>query len=98
MYIIGFCDSLIDMLYQYVDNFDGIVGLRINDVRLVGCLTLVAILALAIVGMDWVTRVSLKFKKCNDVINVWGSTCTTPSPQPQVLPLVLPVFLFDIVV
>ena len=30
----------------------------VNDIRLVGTLTLILILILAIVGMDWVTRVS----------------------------------------
>ena len=58
MYIIGFCDALIDMLNQYVPDFEGILGLRINDVRMIGSITLVLILGLAIVGMDWVTRVS----------------------------------------
>ena len=61
MYIIGFCDSLIDMLDQYVDNYTGILDVRINDVRLIGTISLVCILALAIVGMDWVTRVSVNF-------------------------------------
>jgi hypothetical protein len=32
---------------------------RINDIRLIACVTLVGILALAIVGMDWVTRVQM---------------------------------------
>ena len=32
---------------------------RINDIRLIACVTLIAILALAIVGMDWVTRVQM---------------------------------------
>ena len=32
---------------------------RLNNVRIIGTITLVAVLALAIVGMDWVTRVQL---------------------------------------
>ena len=61
MYVIGFCDSLLDMLNAYVPGFDGIVATsedRGNDVRLIGCVVLVLILGLAVVGMDWVTRVS----------------------------------------
>ncbi len=61
MYVIGFCDSLFDMLFEYVEGFNGIVATpenRLNDVRLIGCCTLVAILALAVVGMEWVTRVT----------------------------------------
>ena len=38
------------MAYQF-DSF------RLHDVRLIGSVTLVVILALAIVGMEWVTRV-----------------------------------------
>lgn len=58
-YLIGFCDSLIDMLFEYHGGFNGIVGEeRVNDVRLIGAVTLVLILILAIVGMEWVTRVS----------------------------------------
>ena len=60
MYIIGFCDSLIDMLHEYIHGFTGIISTdRNNDIRLIGCVVLVLILGLAIVGMDWVTRVSL---------------------------------------
>lgn len=61
MYIIGFCDALLGMLGEYIDGFDWISGSKINDVRWIGCITLVCILALAIVGMDWVTRVMLEF-------------------------------------
>lgn len=61
MYIIGFCESLMDMLEQYLTHFNGIVDSveRINDIRLIGSISLVLILGLAIVGMDWVTRVQM---------------------------------------
>ncbi|KAK8750030.1 hypothetical protein OTU49_015196 [Cherax quadricarinatus] len=57
-YIIGFCNSLQDMMKDYFNGsqiFDG----GVNDTRLVGTITLIAVLALAIVGMDWVTRVQM---------------------------------------
>ncbi len=80
-YLIGFCDSILDMIAEYNEDFNGIVGTldaRENDIRkakirpkqfiffsicnsplrLIGAGTLVAILLLAVVGMDWVTRVS----------------------------------------
>ena len=61
MYTIGFCESLIDMLNQYIPTFEGIVDAtnRTNDVRLIGTITLILVLGLAIVGMEWVTRVQL---------------------------------------
>ena len=58
MYTIGFCDSLLDMLYEYIPGFTGVVSEnRTNDIRLIGTITVIAVLLLAVVGMDWVTRV-----------------------------------------
>ncbi|KAF2343934.1 Amino acid permease/ SLC12A domain, partial [Trinorchestia longiramus] len=54
-YVIGFVESLQDMLFDYFDvtMIDG----GVNDIRAVGTGVLIALMALAIVGMDWVTRV-----------------------------------------
>ncbi|XP_068225470.1 bumetanide-sensitive sodium-(potassium)-chloride cotransporter-like isoform X2 [Palaemon carinicauda] len=57
-YIIGFCDSLKDML-KYEFNGTIIIDGGVNDTRVVGTVTLIAVLGLAIVGMDWVTRVQM---------------------------------------
>jgi hypothetical protein len=51
-----------DMLDEYVDGFidTGIIDPNPNhpnDVRLVGTIALIAVLILAVVGMDWVARV-----------------------------------------
>ena len=62
VYLIGFCDALLDMLGQYLTGYNGIIAFpadRVNDVRLIGSISLVMILGLAIVGMDWVTRVQI---------------------------------------
>merc|ERR1719391_1790769 len=60
MYVIGFCDSLMDMLHAYIDDFQYIVSPdRTNDIRLIGVITVICVLLLAIVGMDWVTRVQI---------------------------------------
>ncbi|XP_047122244.1 bumetanide-sensitive sodium-(potassium)-chloride cotransporter-like [Schistocerca piceifrons] len=56
MYIVGFCESLQDLLRGYSLT---IVDGDINDIRIVGIITLVAILILALVGMDWVTRTQM---------------------------------------
>ena len=64
MYTIGFAEALLDMFQAYIPSWNGIVdhhyletGFRTNDVRIIGCCTIVMILVLALVGMDWVTRV-----------------------------------------
>jgi len=61
MYIIGFCEALFDMLKLDDIGMTGItgIGFGLNDTRLIGCVTLVALGVLAVVGMDWVTRVQI---------------------------------------
>lgn len=59
-YIIGFVDSLLDMLKENINGFNGFVDTidhRLNDMRWIGAVTLTLVLVLAIVGMEWVTRV-----------------------------------------
>jgi hypothetical protein len=58
MYLIGFCESLLDCMKQY-GGIQGITTLRLNDIRIIGISGLVAILVLALVGMDWITRVQI---------------------------------------
>ena len=60
-YVIGFCDALVDMLYDYgPEDFDGIISEnRANDIRVIGTVVCIAVVGLAIVGMDWVTRVQI---------------------------------------
>ena len=49
------------MLTQYIYGFEGIIDStnRLNDIRLIGSIIMVGILGLAIIGMDWVSRVEL---------------------------------------
>ena len=58
MYLIGFCESLLDCMQQY-GNISGITSLRLNDIRIIATLGLVAILVLVLVGMAWITRVQI---------------------------------------
>jgi hypothetical protein len=46
-----------------VDGEHEVTGLRFNDVRIIGSATLVLILVLAIIGMEWVTRLQ-KLRSC----------------------------------
>eukprot|EP00092_Neocalanus_flemingeri_P012452 GFUD01013425.1.p1 GENE.GFUD01013425.1~~GFUD01013425.1.p1 ORF type:complete len:1079 (+),score=254.39 GFUD01013425.1:143-3379(+) len=81
MYIIGFAESFLDMFQDYVPGWQGIVDpdfkkFRTNDVRIIGSVTLVGILVLAIVGMDWVTRVQkalLVLLMCSQVDFIIGT-------------------------
>jgi len=58
-YTLGFVDNVFDLIYD-VSDFGGFVATpddRLNDIRWIGTIVLVLILGLAIVGMDWVTKV-----------------------------------------
>jgi K-Cl cotransporter len=64
-YTIGFCDNILDIVFDLAPDFKGIIPYdedcksecRLNDLRIMGTPVIVGILCLAIVGMDWVTRV-----------------------------------------
>ncbi len=61
MYVIGFCESALDVLAQCLDGFDGFVSAspseRADDLRLLGAVTLVGITAVALLGVGLVSRV-----------------------------------------
>jgi solute carrier family 12 sodium/potassium/chloride transporter 2 len=57
MYIVGFCESLNDLLKA--NNWGQLIDGGSNDIRVIGIGVLVAILVLAFVGMDWVTRTQM---------------------------------------
>ena len=60
METLGFCESLLDCLVRYIFGFESILSVgRLNDLRLLGVISLICLLALAIGGMDWVTRVQV---------------------------------------
>ena len=55
MYVIGFCDSLKALLANEFDSYP--IGGGDNFVRVIGCGSIVVILGIAVVGMNWVSRV-----------------------------------------
>ena len=56
VYIIGFVESLRDLLEDNIKDFS-LMGAEDHDTRLLGSVTLVVLLAVTLVGMEWVTRV-----------------------------------------
>jgi solute carrier family 12 (sodium/potassium/chloride transporter), member 2 len=42
-----------------MEEFSGITDERLNDIRIIGVASLVAILILAITGLNWITRVQI---------------------------------------
>jgi len=85
MYIVGFAESLLDCLQEYVPSWTGLVdqdlNFRMNDVRIIGSVTLILIMLLGILGMDWVTRVQkllLLLLICSQLDFVIGSFLPRP--------------------
>lgn len=57
MYVVGFCESLQDLLKV---NGLQIVDGGVNDIRIVGCITLVILTFIVIVGLEWEAKVITK--------------------------------------
>ncbi|XP_050068324.1 bumetanide-sensitive sodium-(potassium)-chloride cotransporter [Anopheles maculipalpis] len=56
MYVVGFCESMIDLLASFgVSIVDGAV----NDVRIIGCITIVILLCIVVVGMEWEAKAQI---------------------------------------
>lgn len=54
MYVVGFCESLQDLLKV---NGLRIVDSGVNDIRIVGCTTLIVLTVIVIVGLEWEAKV-----------------------------------------
>jgi solute carrier family 12 sodium/potassium/chloride transporter 2 len=58
MYVVGFCESLIDLLTSYdLQIVDG----GINDMRIMGSITVMVLLCIVVVGMEWEAKVITLF-------------------------------------
>ncbi|XP_011267934.2 bumetanide-sensitive sodium-(potassium)-chloride cotransporter [Camponotus floridanus] len=56
MYVVGFCESLIDCLNSF--NLC-IVDCGITDIRIVGCLTIVVLLIIVVIGLEWEAKAQI---------------------------------------
>lgn len=55
MYVVGFCESMLDLLNSLgVSIVDG----GIQDVRIIGSITILILLVIVVVGMEWEAKVS----------------------------------------
>ncbi|KAK2151035.1 hypothetical protein LSH36_378g01015 [Paralvinella palmiformis] len=55
MYVVGFAETIRDLLEHY----DCLMVDHINDVRIIGLITIVLLLAVALIGMEWEARAQI---------------------------------------
>jgi solute carrier family 12 sodium/potassium/chloride transporter 2 len=58
MYVVGFCESMLDLLKS---NDLQIVDGGINDMRIMGSITVMFLLCIVVVGMEWESKVITLF-------------------------------------
>lgn len=60
MYIVGFCESLLDLLKSFgLEIIDGAV----QDTRIIGSITVMILLIIVVIGMEWEAKVEF-INKC----------------------------------
>lgn len=58
MYVVGFCESMMDLLRSFgMQIIDG----DVQDVRIIGSLTIVVLLLIVVIGMEWEAKVGQQF-------------------------------------
>lgn len=58
MYVVGFCESMLDLLGSFsLQIVDG----GIQDVRIIGSITIVVLLLIVVIGMEWEAKVSCDY-------------------------------------
>lgn len=55
MYVVGFCESMLDLLRSMGAS---IIDGGIQDVRIIGSVTILILLVIVVVGMEWEAKVS----------------------------------------
>ncbi|CAL1534098.1 unnamed protein product [Lymnaea stagnalis] len=79
MYVVGFSETVRDILVRY----DCLMTDEMNDIRIIGSVTITILLAIAIIGMNWEARaqVVLLVILTLAILNFFVGLCIPPSPE-----------------
>lgn len=55
MYVVGFAETVVDLLKDY----DSIMVDPLNDIRIIGCITVVLLLGISVAGMEWEAKAQI---------------------------------------
>lgn len=74
MYVVGFCESMLDLLTSFGMS---IVDGGIQDVRIIGSITIVILLLIVVIGMEWEAKVGhiseKPFAICSEFVKLLGT-------------------------
>uniref|UniRef100_A0A8C5E4C4 Solute carrier family 12 member 1 n=1 Tax=Gouania willdenowi TaxID=441366 RepID=A0A8C5E4C4_GOUWI len=70
MYVVGFAEVVVDLLEDY----DSLMVDEINDTRIVGMITVVFLLGIAVAGMEWEAKIVLLIILLVAIVNVFAGT------------------------
>ncbi|XP_059176302.1 solute carrier family 12 member 3-like isoform X2 [Physella acuta] len=79
MYVVGFAETVRDILVKY----DCVITDEMNDIRIIGSITITILLAIALVGMNWEARaqVILLVILTLAILNFFVGLCIPPSDE-----------------
>lgn len=77
MYIVGFCESLLDLLKSFgIMIIDGAV----QDTRIIGSITVMILLIIVVIGMEWEAKVKRNYQSMfnffNEIFVYLGTNCS----------------------
>ncbi|XP_038559754.1 solute carrier family 12 member 2-like [Micropterus salmoides] len=55
MYVVGFAETVVEML----NDVDALMTDQLNDIRIVGCLTVILLLGISVAGMEWEAKAQI---------------------------------------
>ncbi|KAM9860951.1 solute carrier family 12 member 1 [Aulostomus maculatus] len=55
MYVVGFAETVVDLLKEHA----ALMVDEINDIRIIGCITVVLLLAISVAGMEWEAKAQI---------------------------------------
>uniref|UniRef100_A0A3Q3XMF4 Uncharacterized protein n=1 Tax=Mola mola TaxID=94237 RepID=A0A3Q3XMF4_MOLML len=77
MYVVGFSETVVELLKEH----SAIMVDELNDIRIVGCITVVLLLAISVAGMEWEAKaqILLLIILLVAIVNVFVGTFITPT-------------------
>uniref|UniRef100_A0A674ATV5 Solute carrier family 12 member 3 n=1 Tax=Salmo trutta TaxID=8032 RepID=A0A674ATV5_SALTR len=70
MYVVGFAETVVDLLKEN----DAIMIDELNDIRIIGCISVVLLLGISVAGMEWEAKIGLLIILLVAIANVFVGT------------------------